>query len=152
MMADFRRSFWSELKSTKKKLDGFYEEMMREIAAGGDSPAPAQEGVKEEEESIRETIDVVQETETSDDKPTVDGMATAAEESVVSLKEIEKNQKVPPEELNVILSFGKHKGKTVLEVYKEDPTYVTNFLPKANAQTIVLSSEAIEFLKESSKA
>ena len=49
MMADFRRSFWSELKSTKKKLDGFYEEMLREIAAEGDSPAPAQEEVKEEE-------------------------------------------------------------------------------------------------------
>ena len=47
MMADFRRSFWSELKSTKAKLDGFYDEMMREIAAEGDSPAPTREEVKE---------------------------------------------------------------------------------------------------------
>lgn len=49
MMADFRRSFWSELKSTKAKLDSFYEEMLREFADEGDSPAPAQEEVKEEE-------------------------------------------------------------------------------------------------------
>lgn len=47
MMADFRRSFWSELKSTKAKLDGFYDEMMREIAAEEDSPAPTREEVKE---------------------------------------------------------------------------------------------------------
>lgn len=46
MMADFRRSFWSELKSTKAKLDGFYDEMMREIAAEEDSPAPTREEVK----------------------------------------------------------------------------------------------------------
>lgn len=49
MMADFRRSFWSELKSTKAKLDGFYEEMMREIAAEGDSPAPADDQVQSPE-------------------------------------------------------------------------------------------------------
>ena len=47
MMADFRRSFWSELKSTKAKLDGFYEEMVREIAAEGDSPDPTWEDEKE---------------------------------------------------------------------------------------------------------
>lgn len=49
MMADFRRSFWSELKSTKAKLDSFYEEMVREIAEEGNTPAPAGEEVKEEE-------------------------------------------------------------------------------------------------------
>lgn len=76
----------------------------------------------------------------------------AISEQVNEKAEIKKNEKVLPEELNVILSFGKYKGKTVLEVYKEDPTYVTNFLPQVNAQTIVLSQEAIEFLKESSKA
>ena len=63
MMADFRKSFWSELKSTKAKLDGFYEEMMREIAAEGDSPAPAQEGVKEEER-VKEELGTAKEKRT----------------------------------------------------------------------------------------
>ncbi len=49
MMAEFRKRFWPELMSTRKKVNKFYEQMMQEIAGEDDSPTLAQEEVKEEE-------------------------------------------------------------------------------------------------------